>query len=246
MDLQQLCEQGQQQLMEMKYLRAEKTLMQAEQLAIAQKDFDSLSRLYMPLQEARRQRRQRCGEGIVCLDLIADAPGTRLDPELIIKEFPHGQVLVAGWGTVEPALKLRQLQTERGLYVETFLAAVYPAGSGRAVVIVPTPDVKLPDPSPRSIDQLLRLLPAHSIVIGDAEIPARPHRGNTETFARVMSIWERLHLPFLAAAEACTNSLQRITVYRQTIEVDYACELAHQNLSAAAAQIARARLQSTR
>ena len=59
--LQQLCELGQQQLMATDYLRAEATLVQAEQLAIQTGDFDTLSRLYMPLQEARRQKRQRCG-----------------------------------------------------------------------------------------------------------------------------------------------------------------------------------------
>src|SRR5438552_3365286 len=73
-DLQSLCELGQHELERMEYLAAEATLVKAEALALAQGDFDTLGRLYMPLQEARRQRRQRCGEGVVCLDLIAPGP----------------------------------------------------------------------------------------------------------------------------------------------------------------------------
>src|SRR4051812_47167319 len=105
-DLQPLCELGQEQLMRMEYLAAEETLCRAEQIAREQRDFDTLGRLYMPLQETRRQRRQRCGEGIVCLDLIAQDANDHIDGQHVIQNFPHGQLLVAGWGTIEPALKI--------------------------------------------------------------------------------------------------------------------------------------------
>src|SRR5438477_8925766 len=104
-DLQSRCELGQQQLMRTEYLQAEATLASTEADAWAARDFDTLSRLYMPLQEARRQRRQRCGEGVVALDLIATGPVDEIDGRRIIENFPHGQLLVAGWGTLEPALK---------------------------------------------------------------------------------------------------------------------------------------------
>ena len=55
-DLQSRCELGQQQLMRTEYLDAEATLASAEAEAWEKRDFDTLSRLYMPLQEARRQR----------------------------------------------------------------------------------------------------------------------------------------------------------------------------------------------
>src|SRR5438105_454775 len=103
-NLQSLCEVGQERLMRMEYLAAEDSLAQAEQLALAARDFDTLARLYMPLQEARRQRRQRCGEGVVRLDLIANGPSDQPDPDRIIAEIPHGQLLIAGWGSIEPAL----------------------------------------------------------------------------------------------------------------------------------------------
>jgi hypothetical protein len=231
--LQELCELGQQQLMRMEYLRAEKLLAEAEALALTAGDFDTLSRLYMPLQESRRQRRQRCGEGTVSLDLISTGPDDHVDGRHVVENFPHGQLLVAGWGSIEPAMRVRALQAEHELYLETFLGAVYPvgAGTGRAVVIVPLPDVRLPDPSPRSIDELLKLLPAHSIVLSDAELPQGSQRGTPETYARVMSMWERLHSPFLAAADMQADPMQKIEGYRKTIRVDYACELAHQKLS---------------
>src|SRR3954467_9115090 len=169
--LQELCELGQQQLMQTQYLPAEATLAQADALATQLNDFDTLGRLYMPLQEARRQRRQRCGEGVVCLDLIATGPNDRVDGRHVIENYPHGQLLVAGWGSIEPALKIRELQKQHGLFVETFLGAAYPVGDKRAVAIVPTDGVKLPDPVPRSIDELLPLLPAHSMVYHESELP---------------------------------------------------------------------------
>src|SRR6185312_6502407 len=71
------------------------------------------------------------------------------------------------------------------------------------------------------------------------ELPRGEHRGNAETFAVVMQLWERLHLPYLQVADAMTDPRQKIEAYRRTITVDYACELAHQRLSATAAQLAR-------
>src|SRR5258705_13581697 len=110
----------------MEYLAAEATLVDAETIALAQEDFDTLGRLYMPLQEARRQRRQRCGEGIVCLDLIAQGPQDQMSARRVLESYSFGQLLLAGWATIQPALQLRPLQRERDLYVETFLAAVFP------------------------------------------------------------------------------------------------------------------------
>src|SRR5437763_17138410 len=104
-DLQSLCERGQELLIATDYLAAEDVLVRAEKLALDGEDFDTLSRLYMPLQEARRQRRQRCGEGVVKLDLVAEFHDHVLDAEQIVRDFPHGQLLVAGWGSVEPATR---------------------------------------------------------------------------------------------------------------------------------------------
>jgi hypothetical protein len=217
--------------MRMEYLEAEATLAEAERAALAERDWDLLARLYMPLQEARRQRRQRCGEGIVCLDLLAVGPNDSLDPRHILAHYPHGQLLVAGWGSIEPAVRLRETITQLGLYVETFLAAVYPTDSGRAVVIAPLPDIQLPVPGARSVDELRRQLPPGCIVLREDELPRGSRKGTFETYGQVMNVWERLHTPFLAAADALTDPFAKIEAYRKTIRVDYACELAHQKLS---------------
>lgn len=230
-DVQALCEQGQQLLMETRYWDAERVLVQAEALAWEAKDWDTLARLYMPLQETRRQRRQRCGEGIVALNLLSNAATDQLNPAEIIAKYPHGQLLVAGWGSIQPAVEVRELATRKELYVETYLAAVYPINAGMAVVIVPTADVALP-PADRgwSIDQLIPKLPAHSIVLAESELPPVT-RGTTATYAKTMSLWEQLAAPFLAAADQTKDPIARAQGYRKTIEVDYACELAHQKLS---------------
>jgi hypothetical protein len=239
-DLQARCELGQQQLMRTEYLEAEATLASAETDAWAARDFDTLSRLYMPLQEARRQIRQRCGEGVVRLDLISTGPGDLADASEIVRKYPHGQLLVAGWGTIQPAADIRRLARERKLYVETFLAAVYPiAGGGRAVVIPPLKDVVLPPPQDQRIDSLIPKLPAHSIAVAVEELRRGERRGDTTTFAQVMAMWERLHTPFLAAADMQVDPFQKIEAYRKTQRVDYGCELAHQKASDVARQLAR-------
>jgi len=246
-ELQALCEQGQQLLERMEYLEAERALVRAEAIALKTDDFDTLGRLYMPLQEARRQRRQRCAEGTVCLDLIAkDAADQSIDAAETVTRFPHGQLLVAGWGSIAPAVEVRKLQQSRDLYLETFLAAVYPVGPSRVIVIAPTEDVSLPAATDdaRSIDDLLRRLPAHCIVLSESELaalPRGPRPGDWKTYAGVMSIWERLHAPFLALADHTVDSVAKIQAYRVTIRVDYACEFAHQRLADAARRHAQER-----
>ena len=229
--IQDLCERGQDQLSRMEYLPAETSLAAAEELAWTSRDFDALARLYMPLQESRRQRRQRCGEGTIRLDFLANGPHDKLDGRRTVEVIGHGQILIAGWGSIQPGVEARRAQRERGLYVDVFLAAVYPAGAGRVVAIVPGEGVALPTAEPMSVEELIRRLPAQSIMMSDAELPKGPQRGTAETYAWVMATWERLHAPFLAAAEATGDPIRRIEAYRQTIAVDYACEPAHQKIS---------------
>jgi len=237
--LEQLCESGQELLIATRYLEAETVLARAEKLALAVSDWDRLSRLYMPLQEARRQRRQRCGEGIVCLDLLADGPSDQLDARHVLENYPHGQLLVAGWGSIAPALAVREMAGRHGLYVETFLAAVYPTTSGQAVVIVPLEVDKLPEPRAQSIEALSAKLPDKSLILREDDLPRGSRKGTFDTYGEVMAMWERLHRPFLAEADAQTNLLRKTEGYRTTIQVDYACELAHQKLSDAARELAR-------
>jgi hypothetical protein len=239
--LQDLCEHGQERLMATDYWAAEHLLALAEQRAWDARDFDTLARLYMPLQEARRQRRQKCGEGVVALDLVSEGDADVIDPVHVVSNYPHGQLLVAGWGTIAPALRVRELARTNDLYVETFLAAAYPMGDAKAVVIVPTEGVSLPKVRGQSIDELIRELPAHSIVLSEKELPQSAQKGTPKTYARTMEMWERLHAPFLAAADMTRDPVARMDAYRRTIAVDYACELAHQKLSAVARDLERAR-----
>ena len=229
--------------METRYLEAEAVLVRAEALAIAAKDWDRLSRLYMPLQEVRRQRRQRCGEGIVCLDLIAEGPDDRLEARHVLENYPHGQLLVAGWGSIEPAIAVREMAASHRLYVETFLAATYPALGGNVVVIVPLGDVNLPEPRVQSVEELSGRLPPNCLIYRVGDLPPGPRKGTFQTYGQVMAMWERLHLPFLAEADGRSSLIEKTMGYRQTIRVDYACELAHQKLSDVARDLAREALE---
>ena len=230
-ELQALCETGQRELMATNYLAAENILAQAEQIAFDQREFETLSRLYMPLQEARRQRRQKCGEGIVHLGLIAKSANEKLSAEQIIGQYPFGQLLVAGWGAIQPAVQFRRLQAERNLYVDTFLAGVFPTTDGPVVAIIPE-EVPLP-----SATRELRP-PPHSLLFKPDELPSIPQKGTYQTYSHVMQIWESLHTPFLQMADAQNDPIEKIQAYRRTIRIDYACELAHQKLAAVAARLA--------
>src|SRR5688572_9417161 len=117
-DLQELCEQGQSLLMETRYWDAERALASAEAQACASRDWDTLARLYMPLQEARRQRRQRFGEGVVALDLLAEGAADHVEAAHVLANYPHGQLLVAGWASIAPALAVRQRAAAQGMYVD--------------------------------------------------------------------------------------------------------------------------------
>ena len=239
-DLQSLCELGQRELVLTHYLQAERALMRAESRAWLARDWDTLSRLYMPLQEARRQRRQRCGEGVVKLDLISvDSRAPAPTAGDIVDRYPHGQLLVAAPGSIELSLSVRRLAWERELYVETFLAATYNVANSFVVVIVPTADVALPPNDGRPLDRLISTLPAFSIVLTEAELVRGERRGTDESYAQTMALWERLHAPFLAAARTTTDRIQQMAGLRRTIEVDYASEIAHQELSKIAGHLKR-------
>jgi hypothetical protein len=163
-----------------------------------------------------------------------------IDPIRLIEQYPQGQLLIAGTASIEAAAQFRERAAERRLYAETYLAAVFQTDHGsRAVAIVPLADGPLPPDEPRPLSQLLTLLPPNSIVLSEDDLPSQPRAGGPETYARTMSIWERLHTPFLAAADAEADPMKKMDGYRQAIAVDYACELAHQKLSAVAREYAR-------
>jgi hypothetical protein len=244
--LQAACERGQAQLIATDYLAAAVTLAAAEATTWDAEDFDTLARLYMPLQEARRQIRLRAGEGTVNLHVIAGSAGHAIDPAAVLAAHPHGQLLVAGWGTTAPAAAVRRLAFEQGRYVETFLAAAYPSPTDQPLVAVLPFDGVLPDPVPRPTDELLDLLPAGSLVLHATDLPAVTRRGTPDTFAAVTAIWDRLHAPFLADADAEPDPVQRMAAYRRTIAVDPGCEFAHQRLSATAHELARQRARGVR
>jgi hypothetical protein len=241
--LQSLCEAGQTALVETRYLDAERMLVEAETAALEARDFDTLGRLYLPLQEARRQRRQLCGEGTVRLDLVPEGDALP-DAETILERYPSGQLAVAGPATLEPAMEVRRLAWERQRYLETFLCASYPlTEDGRFVIaFVPTDNVTLPPLETAlaaGVAGLLRRLPPFSLVLADDELPRGDQSGSSETFATTMRLWEQLHLPFLTAARDTRDPLRRIDAYRQVIAVDYACEKAHQWLADTASGVAR-------
>jgi hypothetical protein len=148
-------------------------------------------------------------------------------------------LLVAGWGSVEPAVDLREMAAELDFYIETFLAAVYPTNELRAIVIAPAPETQLPAPTQRTFEELRALLPRDCLLLHEDELPRGPRKGTFETYGQVMDLWEKLHTPLLAFADAQGDPLARIEAYRKTIRVDYACELAHQKLSDVARTLAR-------
>ena len=242
-ELQRQCDEGQQLLMATEYLRAERVLCDAAKKAEAAGDYDTLGRVYYPLQEARRQRRQVCGEGTIKLDLLPCGAHDVPDPATVAERYPHGQVLLAGWASVEPARELRRIADERGLYLETYLAAAYPTAEGVTMVaLLPHAEEDLPDENvcvDGGLEALLEGLPSDSVVLRADDLPHGASPGSAETFAKTMELWENLSLPLLNAARALEKPKQRIAGYKKAIEADYACEKAHQWLATDALLVAR-------
>lgn len=237
--IESLCAQGQAALLETEYLAAEQALVSAEEMAWAAADYDALSRLYMPLQEARRQRRQFCGDGAF-QTIAAKSQGETLNAEAIADQFPRGQLIVAGFGTIAPAVNLRAVAQARQLYLETPLAAAYDVSGQTVLLVVPTADVTLPSPEKvGSLDSLLRQSPAHSVIIPLDAIPSNRAKGDSGTFGYLMGVWETLHAPFLALADNAVDPKQKLIGYRQTLRIDYACEFAHQRFSQTARELSR-------
>lgn len=220
-DVQVLCAAGQKHLTGMNYIQAEHDLALAGLGALARKDWDALSRLYMPLQEARRQRRQRAAEGIVKLDFLARSPSDEIDLDAIKRKYAHGQLLVAAWNDPAPARQLRDFAIKSNLYLDVFVASVE-MHLGALVVMIHADDAS-----------------THLIPLPVDALPTGEQQGSDETFAQTMKLWETLHAPFLARADAQIDPIKKITGYLSTIEVDYACELAHQNLSLTARRLAQ-------
>ena len=241
-ELQGMCELGQRQLIATEYTYAQYTLMAAEKLAWELQDWETLSRLYLPLQETRRQIRQRCLENIICLDLWPNSPADPFDREATVTRHPTGTLLVAGWGTIQTAIDVRALQRARMQYAQTFLGAVYPIGEkggARAVVIAPLANVTLPPATPMSIDRLIARLSPHCIVFHESQLPRGPQPPTPAATRQIVDLWEQLHAPFLAAARQVPDPLRRMHALRRVIDVDFACELAHQELAQLARQISR-------
>ncbi|MDP9173298.1 MAG: hypothetical protein M3O30_05470 [Planctomycetota bacterium] len=235
-NLQALCEKGQEQLIAMDYLGAEETLATAEAIAWAARDYDALSRLYMPLQETRRQRRQRCGEGTIRFDILAQNQTDRIDPEQLLMQIPQGQLLIGGWNSIAPALMARQLIAQRRLFVDVLLGMVIATGVQKFIAVVPGVEKISPVSKGTPVDGQLASLPSHRVMLAESELPE-------PTYSSMMDIWEALHSPFLKTADAIPDELyeQKIEAYRWTIRIDYACELAHQNISDLARKVCRIR-----
>lgn len=237
-EIEEQCELGQRLLMEMQYLEAERVLADAESQAWSAQAWDLLSRLYLPLQETRRQRRQRCGEGTIWLDLLARSEDDALI-DRIVDDIETGQLLPAAWGSIGGAVQLRRMAEQQKRYLDVFLAAVYPVGNERVVVIVPTADEPAPAARPRSLDELRQSLPRDCLILSPEELPVGRRTGSAETYACTMALWERLHAPFLARAEQEADLLRKMQLFRETIVVDYGCEFAHQHLADVARQLRR-------
>jgi len=189
-------------------------------------EFETLSRLYMPLQEARRQRRQRCGEGnrLLRFDLLKvlaiQIPVQRVLGEVFFRpasSSPAGPAFNPHW-------KYAGFSRSSTCNVETFLAAVYPTTEARIIAIAPE---NSPLASSRSASARIAPAappPAHAFLFAATASQGVLARALYQTYSQVMSMWESLHAPFLAAADAEPDPIKKNHAYRRTIGVDYACE----------------------
>ena len=243
-ELQQLCDRGQQHLLACDYVHAIQLLAWAESVAFKARDFDTLARLYMPLQEARRLFRQRCGEGMFDLHAFSEPDVDRVEeiPEGLddpIKSL-FGQFAFGFFDGPRGSLDYRTLFRASHVYAETFICKRYHGPDCYYVAFLPDEKARFrPNVSASSLKEIESALSIGAFVLKSSDIPRPKAKGDNDTFAFVMSIWERLHAPYLKRARSETDPLRRIELYRETLRVDPACEGAHQELAKLAQQLAR-------
>ena len=171
----------------------------------------------MPLQEARRQRRQRCGEGVVALDLIAQGPHDDRRRPTDRGEFSAR------------AAARRRVGVDRAGG-----SGSAPSGGARAVRRDVSRGGRIPSAARRrssschwtmrncrrAISTRSRTWKSscrnHSLVAERSAIVNGQRKGTPQTFGEVMALWERLHAPFLAEADAERDLVRQIERYRLT------------------------------
>ena len=116
-----LMQQASERLTGADYVGCERLCLQAIEQALDQEDYERLGRILLPLQEARRQRRQAAADSGVVRVFDAE-PARCLDD--ILQAVPQGCVLLADPPYDEDAeLALRRTVRERGLHVEVLRLA---------------------------------------------------------------------------------------------------------------------------
>jgi len=115
-----MMEQASQALVARDYLQCEKLCLDAMQLSRQQSDYERYARILMPLQEARRQRRQIASDaGVFVLS------GRRLQPQSILRRHRAGCLLLIDPPYSEDDEKaLRDAAVRRRLYVEIMRLSV--------------------------------------------------------------------------------------------------------------------------
>jgi hypothetical protein len=110
----EIMERASHRLTATEYAACEQLCLEALDLARQQEDFDRYARILLPLQEARRQRRQIAADaGVTVL------AGPRREPRELIETYTVGcLLLVRPPYAAEDEHELRRLAVERSLYVE--------------------------------------------------------------------------------------------------------------------------------
>lgn len=113
----ELMEEASQALVEVNYITCEKKCLQALNLAFEIKAFDVYARILLPLQEARRQRRQLAEDaGVFILN------GEKLPASSILKAHPTGcLMLTTPPYSEQDTTELQKLAFEDGYMVEILL-----------------------------------------------------------------------------------------------------------------------------
>lgn len=112
-----LMEEASQALVEVDYITCEKRCLEALNQAMDIKAFDVYARILLPLQEARRQRRQIAEDkGVIVLN------AEKLSPSQILEKHPAGCLMLFDPPySAQDFTELRKLAYQQGNMVETLL-----------------------------------------------------------------------------------------------------------------------------
>jgi len=132
--------------------------------------------------------------------------GDQIPVQRVLEKYSFRPVFFAGWASIQPALEIRRLSAVTDCTSRPSSPPFIQHTEGQVLAIAPE-NSPLPAPEARPLESLRQLSPPHAFYRRDSFQGFSP--GLLSTYSQVMSMWESIHAPFLAAADAEPDPIKK-------------------------------------